>query len=131
MVLTWAEKNIELIFPKRKMSTEMIREAYCPLLHQKSDEYDPVLKTKINSSAIIYKNEIDSTGGSYVKASVEDITAGSEVLPVVTFDRIWVMSGTRFGLTALTVAGVLWPKKEKDFSDIFPFFAQEVMCRAG
>ena len=130
MVLAWAEKNIELLFPKRKMTKEMIREAYCPLFHQKG-EYDPVFKTKINSSAIIYKNEIDSTGGSYVKASVEDITPSSEVLPVVTFDRIWVMSGTRFGLTALTVAGCLWPKKEKDFSDIFPFFAQEVMCKAG
>ena len=130
MVLAWAEKNIELIFPKRKMNKDMIKEAYCPLLQQKSD-YDPILKTKIMSSAIVYKNEIDSTGGSYVKACVEDITPASEVLPVITFDRIWVMSGTRFGLTAITVAGCLWLKKEKDFSDIFPFFAQEVMCRAG
>ena len=37
MVLDWAIKNSELLFPRRKMSVQQIQDAYCPLLQQKSD----------------------------------------------------------------------------------------------
>ena len=117
MVLEWAWKNIESLFPKRKFTKEMLRECYCPLLTQKGD-YDPMVKTKVNGSAIVYK----IVDGNYNKARVEDIQAGAEAIPVCSFDRVWVMSGNRFGLTAVTQACCLWPKKEKGFDELFPFF---------
>ena len=57
-VVDWAFKNMDTLFPKRKMTREALEECYCPLITQKSD-HDPLIKTKVNSN--------------YIKASYADI----------------------------------------------------------
>ena len=117
MVLDWAIKNSEALFPRRRMSVQQIQDAYCPLLQQKSD-FDPLLRTKINNTALVFRMD---EAGPPRKGTVADITAGSTCIPVISFDKIWTMSTNRFGLTAVTSALCLWQRRDKEINEVFPF----------
>ena len=99
------------------MSVQQIQDAYCPLLQQKSD-FDPLLRTKINNTALVFRMD---EAGPPRKGTVADITAGSTCIPVISFDKIWTMSTNRFGLTAVTSALCLWQRRDKEINEVFPF----------
>ena len=135
-MLAWFEKldnfvvdhvfeNLQVFFPKLQLTKETLRDFYCPVMNQKAD-YAHTIRTKINSSAIVF--EMDDPG-LRKKASVEDITAGVEVIPVVSFDRVWVM-GNRFGLTCVSQALCMWRRKERSLDEIFSFSQHPISSSA-
>ena len=107
-------ENVKEFFPKKApASKEHLRDMYCPLLSQRDPSFDPLLRTKINSSCLVFKIE----NGTH-KGTLDDILPGSLVVPIVSVSKIWTMSG-RFGCTLVSEAVMVWPKKPKSIDDIF------------
>jgi hypothetical protein len=107
-------ENVKEFFPKKApASKEQLRDMYCPLLSQKNPSFDPLLRTKVNSSCLVFNIE----NGSH-KGTLEDILPGSLVVPIVSVSKLWTMSG-RFGCTLVSEAVMVWPKKPKSIDDIF------------
>ena len=107
-------ENVKEFFPKKApASKEQLRDMYCPLLSQKYPSFDPLLRTKVNSSCLVFRIE----NGSH-KGTLEDILPGSLVVPIVSVSKLWTMSG-RFGCTLVSEAVMVWPKKPKSIDDIF------------
>ena len=106
-------KNKEDFFKKPPATVEILREMYVPTMSQKQD-FQPLLKTKLNGSCLVFL--VGDSGTK--KGSVSDIEAGCHAVPVVQVDKIWTMSG-RFGCTLVTCALMLWPRREKQPDDVF------------
>ena len=103
-------------FPKSKpMSREALVSIYSPLLSQKGD-FEPLLRCKINPSTVPIWKVLD--GPMTTKGSANDLTAGAQIVPIVSLSKLWVMSG-RFGITSYVEAAMCWPKKERELGDIF------------
>ena len=117
------------MFKRPPQTQEALRDMYCPCMQQKSD-FEPLLKTKLNSSGLVFK--VSDKG--VIKSSISEIEAQSHGVPVISVDRIWTMSG-RFGLTLCTQALLLFPRQERTVNDVFAlsdvFTAAVTPVRAG
>ena len=109
-VVSHVAKNIMDFFPKKQPAN--LLDTYSPLLSQK-ENFDPLLRTKVNSSCLVFRVE----NGTH-KGTLDDISPGSRIVPVVSVSKIWTMSG-RFGMTLVTEALMVWPRREKMVQDIF------------
>ena len=114
-VFNYVWKNVADFFKKPPATKEALLDCYVPLLSWKND-FDPLLKTKVNDSALVF---VLATDGASKKGSLEDISKGSSGCPIIQLDKIWVMGGNRFGVTAVTQALMLHPRKDREMEDIF------------
>ena len=115
--LDFAWENRAELFPKKPPSSkEILADWYHPLLAFGKPEYDPLLKTKISNSAPVF---LCAEGEeSKKKGTIDQITAGSCCVPIINISKLWVMSGNRFGVTAVTQAVLLWPRQDKTVDDL-------------
>jgi hypothetical protein len=106
--------NISLFFPKKAPpSKEALREMYCGLLKSNGD-FDPLLKTKINSTALVWTVK----EGVHTKTNIDAIESGCTLIPVIQIDKIWTMP-SRFGVTAVTCAAMVFPREDRKMEDVF------------
>jgi hypothetical protein len=108
-------KNVASFFPKKAPTTkELLREMYCGVLKQPQNDYDPLCKTKINPSCLVWV----VSDGTHTKGTVDNIEGGCSVLGVLQLDKIWTMPN-RFGITAITCAAMVHPKEALKIEDVF------------
>ena len=111
-VKNYVFEHKELFF-KKPPSREQLEEWYVPLISQK-DSFDPLLRTKVNSSPAVFL--VGDNGAQ--KGKLQDIQPGCQAVCVVSVQKIWTMSN-RFGVTAVTEALMCFPRQEKAMNDIF------------
>jgi hypothetical protein len=117
-VLEHVWKNVTEFFKKPPETFEVLKQCYSPLISRKND-YEPLLKTKVNDGALVFIIE-DQTEKVTQKSDIFAITPNSTGCPIITVDKIWMLGGgSRFGVTLLTSALLLTLKKEKTTQDIF------------
>ena len=109
-------RRTEFFGKKAPVTFELLKENYVPLLNPKQD-FDPLFKTKINSSSLMVFKVQDGRLTDK-RNEPDEVTSGSEVVPVCSFTKLWIM-GQRFGCTALTNAVMLWQSTPKAAEDIF------------
>ena len=115
-VIDYVWANLDQFFPKRKFSSkEELLSLYCPVLNTKSEEFDPLLKTKIQTDTCKIFEILES--GSR-KADSTVIQPNCTGVPIVSLTKIWKMSD-KFGATCQCDALMVWPRREKDMNDIF------------
>jgi hypothetical protein len=117
-VINTVFKNRHELFPKKpNLTIEGLTDMYTPCLNSK-DDFDPILRTKANSSVLLFVRNED---GSSAKGTLDDITPGTTCCPIVSIDKVWCMSASKWGVTLVTQAIQIWPRKERALSDIFQF----------
>ena len=93
MVVDHVFKNQSEFFKKPFSSREALLESYHGLVSQK-ESFEPLLRTKVNDKMSVFL--IGENGSS--KGSLDDITVGAQVVPIISPSSIWTMSG-KFGLS--------------------------------
>ena len=129
MVVDHIFKNQSEFFKKNFSSREALVECYHGLVSQK-ESYDPLLRTKVTDKISVFL--IGEHGSS--KGSVDDITPGAQIVPIISPGSIWSMSG-KCGLSCSTTGVMVWPATEKGLTDIFEldkdaFAPPLVICEA-
>jgi hypothetical protein len=128
MVVDHVFKNQTEFFKKSCLSRAALVESYHGLVSQK-DSFDPLLRTKVNDKMSVFL--IGENGSS--KGTLDDITAGAQVVPIISPSSIWTMSG-KFGLSCNTTGVMVWPATEKGLTDLFEldhaFATPMVICEA-
>ena len=116
-------------FPKKPPSTkETLLDWYHPLLAPGKENYDPTMRTKVSASTPVFICS-EFAGEPSKKGTLADVLPGSTCCPLVTFSKIWVMGGNKFGVTCITSALLLWPRAEKGIED-FGFVTAHTMPRS-
>ena len=113
-VVDYVWKNVSTFFKKPPVSREALLDNYTPIISQRND-FEPLLKGKVNDSCLVFV----VNDGTSKKGDILDIQPGTSGVPVIQFDKIWVMNGNKFGVTVVTQALLMHPKKEKDLNEIF------------
>ena len=113
-IVDYVWKNASTFFKKPPATREALLENYTPIMSQKND-FDPLLKGKVNDSCLLFI--VDD--GISRKGNLLDIQPGSSGIPIIQFDKIWVMNGCKFGVTVVTQALLLHARKEKELNEIF------------
>lgn len=113
MVLDYVFAHQKDFFKKSFPNKEQLRENYCGLL-RKSDEFEPLLRSKLTSCQVFL---VDSNGSR--PGTEQDILPNSHGVPIISINSLWVMAGNRFGVSASTVGLMLWPRVEKGLHDLF------------
>ena len=110
----WA--NVSEFYPKRKFNSKSELESlYCPILNTKNDDFDPLMKTKINVNT---QKVFEISEDGHKKSDYRCITSGCGAVPVCQATKVWKMSD-KFGCTVTTEAVLVWPKREKEAEEIF------------
>ena len=122
-VLEHVWKNVNEFFKKPPETFEILKQCYSPLISRK-ENYEPLLKTKVNDGALVFvvsqPSEDHASEKVTHKSDISVITPNCTGCPIITMDKIWMLGGgSRFGVTLLTSALLLTLKKEKTTEDIF------------
>ena len=113
-ILDWAWENRNQMFTKVPTSREVLESLYTPILQPAKQDYDPLVRTKISEKCPVWVfNE-----GNTTKGSIHDITVMCQCTPVLSIDKIWMMSG-RFGCTVRTQAVICHPREQYSLDDLF------------
>ena len=113
-VIDYVWKNVSTFFKKPPVSREALLDNYTPIISQRND-FEPLLKGKVNDSCLVFV----VNDGTSKKGDILDIQPGTSGVPVIQFDKIWVMNGNKFGVTVVTQALLMHPRKEKELNEIF------------
>ena len=93
---------------------EVLETFYTPMLIPSKGEYDPLVRCKIGASTPIWV--VDDKGTR--KGDFESVVPGSQVCPVISFDKIWYMAPGRFGVTLRCQGLICHPKAEQKMEDL-------------
>lgn len=113
-------KNSKLLF-RKELSRDEVNDRYVSILKlkEKKDNYD-----EFNYISIKTKCEMKPTpvkivsGNSISEGSVEEITPGSKVVPIIRLLFIWFMSD-KFGVSVQADKYIVFPAPKKSFLDDF------------
>ena len=87
---------------------------YAPLLAPAKGDYDPLLRAKVSMNIPVW---LVSDSGTQ-KGTAADCTPGSQCVPVLSIEKIWIMAG-RFGCTMRCQALICHPRKEASLEELF------------
>lgn len=122
-VLDWAWANKESIFSNKvPASREVLESMYTPLMSLARGDYEPLLRAKTSDKIPVW---LAVDGCPPLKGTTQEVTPGSLCVPVLSIERLWIMSG-RFGCTMRCQALVCHPRKEATFDELFGNFQTPV-----
>ena len=114
-VKEYAFKNSKAMF-RKELNREQINDRYSPILKNKEGHIFISLKTKIADKPTPTK--VIENGTSMRNGTVEDITPGSKVVPIVRLLSIWFMSD-KFGISPQADKLIVFKAPPRAFLDDF------------
>jgi len=119
--LQWAWEHKSELFTRIPLNKDVLESQYTPLLQPSKGDYDPMIRLRISLNVPIW---LLTPEGSK-RGNAENVTAGSMVVPILSFDKVWTNSG-RWGVTMRCQGLICTPREEQKLENMFIFDPMEV-----